>query len=83
MAGCTGLASDSVPVIAVGPAAHLEALAGRYAPNLAASGRAKAAEGYRIRVEKTGRGAPAVFIIGNDSRGMLFGVGRFLRELQA
>jgi hypothetical protein len=73
---------ESVPVIAVGPAAQLEAFAGRYAAKLAAPGNDKAAEGYRIRVERTGRGAPAVFIIGNDSRGVLFGVGRFLRELQ-
>src|ERR1700751_3073840 len=60
--------ADSIPVIAVGPAVDLEAIAGRYAPKLAAAGREKAAEGYRISVERAGRGAPAVFILGNDSR---------------
>jgi hypothetical protein len=47
-----------------------------------APGRERAAEGFRICIARDGRAAPAVFVIGNDSRGMLFGVGRLLRELQ-
>src|SRR6266851_6619404 len=39
------------------------------------------AEGYSIRVTRMGE-RPTVLVIGNDSRGMLFGVGRLLRELQ-
>jgi hypothetical protein len=75
--------ADSTPVIAVGPAARMAAFAGRYAPKLAAApGRESAAEGYRICIERNGRQTPALFIIGNDSRGLLFGVGRLLRELQ-
>ena len=38
-------------------------------------------EGYRIRV-KSGRGAPAVFVTGNDARGVLFGIGRLLRAMR-
>lgn len=40
------------------------------------------AEGYRIRVKQAGHSAPAVLIIGNDARGVLFGAGRLLREMQ-
>ena len=39
------------------------------------------AEGYRIRVVTEGRGAPAVLIAGNDSRGVLFGIGRLMVPL--
>jgi hypothetical protein len=39
------------------------------------------AEGYRIQVGASGNGC-AVRITGNDSRGVLFGVGRLLRELR-
>lgn len=38
-------------------------------------------EGYRICVKRDGRGAPVVWIIGADARGVLFGVGRLLRLL--
>ncbi len=51
---------------------HAKLLASFPAPN--------GAEGYQVRVRKE-TSAPAVFIIGNDSRGLLFGVGRLLREL--
>src|SRR5262249_48631697 len=39
-----------------------------------------APEGYRLAV-KRGQGSPAVLVIGSDARGLLFGVGRLLREL--
>ena len=39
------------------------------------------AEGYRIRTFDNG-GAPGVEIAGNDERGVLFGVGRFLRAVE-
>jgi len=38
-------------------------------------------EGYRICVKQDGRGAPVVWIIGADARGVLFGTGRLLRLL--
>src|SRR5438552_1931336 len=39
-------------------------------------------EGYRVVVNAGGRGAPTVLVLGADARGMLFGVGRLLRELR-
>src|SRR5262249_27971140 len=72
---------DSIPVIAVGPVASLKAFAGPFASKLEARPAVKGEEGYRVCVERDGRAAPAVFVIGNDARGVLFGVGRLLREL--
>jgi hypothetical protein len=74
--------ADSVPVIAIGPTSSLKEYTGPYAPNLASRPPVKGSEGYRICVEKEGRAAPAVLVIGNDSRGVLFGVGRLLRQLR-
>ncbi len=76
----TSWPEGSVPVVAVGPERELAHFAGPYAQQPAATN--GAAEGYRIRVETTGRAAPAVLVIGNDARGVLFGVGRLLRELR-
>jgi len=40
-------------------------------------------EGFAIRVDSGNDGRPpSVFIVGNDSRGAMFGVGRLLRELK-
>jgi hypothetical protein len=65
------------PVIAVGTAGGLTGLAAPFARELAnATGQA---EGYQIR---TSAGGPAVLVAGNDARGVLFGVGRLLRELR-
>src|SRR6516165_7910837 len=74
--------ADSVPVVAVGPVSSLKAFAGDFAPVLAAGWVVKGSEGYSISVRKDGRAAPAVFVVGNDARGVLFGVGRLLRELR-
>src|SRR5439155_15184340 len=38
-------------------------------------------EGYRLRVLKVGTRPAVVSVAGNDERGVLFGVGRLLREL--
>ena len=73
--------TEPVPVIAVGPASALKAFAGRYAATLSADRGAGGAEGYRIRVLKDGP-APAVMVVGNDPRGVLYGVGRLLRTLR-
>lgn len=66
--------SGSMPVIAVGPTATLKTLGGPCS-ELAES---HMAEGYRLCV-KDGR---VVIVAGNDARGVLFGVGRLLRELR-
>lgn len=67
-------------VIAIGPVARLAQFAGPYLNELPEPGGATGPEGYRLCVRK-GKGATAVLVIGNDSRGVLFGAGRLLREL--
>ena len=41
----------------------------------------KEPEGFSIKVINDVRNSPTLFIIGNDTRGMLFGVGYFLRKI--
>jgi hypothetical protein len=72
---------DATPVIAVGPLGSLKAFAGPFSQELGATTGGIGAEGYRISVQKGERAAPAVFVLGQDARGVLFGVGRLLREL--
>jgi hypothetical protein len=71
-------ASDR-PVVAVGSVASLAAIAG---PNAAAFdlGAGKRPEGFRLRAARGS--SPAVLLAGQDARGVLFGVGRLLRELR-
>jgi hypothetical protein len=69
------------PVIALAGAAENE-LAGLKVPkrdgqSLPESSR----EGYRICVRQEGGGAPVIWVIGADARGVLFGAGRLLRLL--
>jgi hypothetical protein len=73
--------ADTAPVIAVGPIASAPgwAAAGlRNAPSATGPG----PEGYRVTVNAAGRKAPTVLVLGADPRGVLFGVGRLLRELR-
>jgi hypothetical protein len=74
--------TDATPVISVLPSTALKNFAGSYAPQVAAERGANSSEGYRIRIEKGRASAPAVFVIGNDERGVLFGVGHLLRILR-
>jgi hypothetical protein len=75
--------ADAVPVIALGTANSSKAWAGPYARLLAQELANRPAEGYTIRtVPAGGKGSPAVLICGNDARGVLFGTGHLLRELQ-
>lgn len=76
--------SASLPLtgdaIVIGPATGLEQFAGSYAAELQNSMGAVGPEGYRICVRKE-QGRSLIFVIGKDSLGVLFGIGRFLREL--
>src|SRR5437016_9112634 len=69
------------PIIAVGVASEISLFAGEYAEELAEARKPEQPEGYRICVKRR-RGAPAVFVIGNDGRGLLFGCGHLLRSLR-
>jgi len=75
--------ASAVPVIAVGPARLLDSFPSelrQHVPSLAAG---KEKEGFRIQTEAGGAGGvPVVSVVGNDARGVLFGVGRLLRALQ-
>lgn len=72
--------ADTVPVIAVGPLATASSWAGAGLRGAAAAS-APGREGYRVAVNTAGR-QPAVLVLGADARGVLFGVGRLLRELR-
>ncbi len=71
----------STPVIAVGPASALPSFAGRFAEEVSTEPSPIGPEGYRIRIKRDGRGE-AGLVIGNDARGVLFGVGRLLRVMR-
>jgi len=66
-------------VIAVGTWQTAGAWAGPNASS-ATRGNKPGAEGYRLAVEKAANGGSTVFVAGADSRGMLYGIGRLLRE---
>jgi hypothetical protein len=74
--------ADSTPVIVVGTADSLKALDGSFAARIQSRPELKGSEGFRLWVDKEARGAPTVFVVGNDARGVLYGVGRLLRELR-
>lgn len=67
-------------VIAVGPASALAAHSSAAAEM--AKLKSLPAEGFRIQTELADGKPPAVFVIGNDERGVLFGVGKLLRSLE-
>jgi hypothetical protein len=73
--------AGNVTVISVGPRSALQQFSGPYFKELEQGLPPTAPEGYRLCV-RTANSGPAVFIIGNDSAGVLFGVGRLLRELR-
>jgi hypothetical protein len=72
--------SSGTPVVAVGPADGVRNLLDGHGVRLPAAERPRP-EGYRIGVSENGA-APVVWVAGNDARGVLFGVGRLLRELR-
>jgi hypothetical protein len=73
--------ADTVPAIAVGPLATASAWAAAGLRGAPAAPGSPGREGYRLSVHAGGRGAATVLVLGADARGVLFGVGRLLREL--
>ncbi len=63
-------------VIAVGPASSLAAFGGKFSDAMSKEPASTAAEGFRIR-----RMESNLAVVGNDARGVLFGVGYLLRHL--
>ena len=72
--------TDTTAIIAVGQGIGINGLNHPFTKEFAAEKPSTAPEGFRIRT-KTGKGAPSVFILGNDARGVLFGIGYILRQL--
>jgi hypothetical protein len=73
--------SSNGPVIAVCTKALLPDFAPDYAKELAESPNSKGPEGFQISV-KRGATNTVVLVVGNDARGVLFGVGKLLREMR-
>ena len=71
-----------VPVIAVGPARLLDSFPKEYRELVGSQPAGKEQDGFRIQTVNGADAAPVVVIVGNDARGVLFGVGRLLRELR-
>jgi hypothetical protein len=68
-------------VIALGAVSALDAVAGKFAGEMRQGHAVTGAEGFRL-VVKTNQGAPAALVLGDGSRGVMFGTGRLLRELR-
>ncbi len=67
-------------VVAVGPAARLGEFAGPATGAMSGLPAAAGAEGFRLYTAPAER--PVAVVAGNDARGVLFGIGRLLRELR-
>lgn len=74
-------ADVQTPLIVVGPIASLEQFSKHVEGRLPLTRDDLPAEGFRIRTITATDRAPIVLIAGNDSRGMLYGIGKFLRTL--
>lgn len=77
----TTFPANATATIAVFPNSSAKSFAANYASQIAFDKTANGSEGYHIRVVQ-GANAPIVFVVGNDARGVLFGVGNLLRELR-
>jgi len=75
------LTSTETPAILVGQISNLKNFVDNRDEQLLADRKNNAAEGYQIRVKMDGS-IPTVWVIGNDSRGVLYGVGCLLRNLK-
>jgi hypothetical protein len=76
-----GWPSGDLPVIAIGPARLIESFPDEFRDRMASLKPGKAKEGFEIRTAAVDVKPPLIAIIGNDERGVLFGVGRLLRTL--
>jgi hypothetical protein len=72
---------EMIPIIAVGQTAALKKLAGTLFPGFGGPSSAHPAEGFHIQADPSAAAPLKIFVEGNDPRGVLFGVGRLLREL--
>ncbi len=63
-------------VIAVGQTAEVKAIAGPYA-DILEGGQTLRKEGFRLSIREN-----AIFVVGNDQRGVLYGIGKLLRTLR-
>jgi hypothetical protein len=63
-------------VIAVGQTGQMQILAGPYS-DILEDGRALGREGFRLLIKEN-----VIFVVGNDPRGVLYGVGKLLRTLR-
>lgn len=70
------------PVIALGRFADAGTVTGPWAADVDAGRRPGAAEGFRLLTRPGGTNGPAVLVVGEDARGVLYGAGRLLRELR-
>jgi hypothetical protein len=76
----TNWPSAGGPVIGVGLKSEVRSFGGPESQALESLSGPEGAEGYRLCVRKGGTNS-GVYVLGNDARGVLFGVGRLLREL--
>jgi hypothetical protein len=78
---CKEWPSGKEPIVLVGPAAAVRSLASRHGLTLPDGAGQGGPEGFQLGCV-SGKDALVVWVAGNDSRGVLFGVGRLLRELR-
>lgn len=71
----------SVPVIALGTASWFKEHYGPFDQSEIEISASEAPEGFSIKFLDHTRDAPTLLVIGNDTRGMLFGAGYFLRNV--
>ena len=69
-------------MIAVGPARLLDSFPKEYRQLVSSQPAGKEQDGFRIQTVNEAGGVPIVAVVGNDARGLLFGIGRLLRELR-
>jgi hypothetical protein len=74
--------TSAVPVIAITPARLISSFASAYRPLFGTQPVGETKEGFRINTADSVLGAPVLLVVGTDARGVLFGVGRLLRELR-
>ena len=77
----TAWPENSTPAIALGLESAASGVVGRLTAEAAATPGKSGPEGFRL-ITAGSHGAPAALVLGHDTRGVLFGTGRLLRELR-